>query len=111
MDVRLPDGNGVEACREIRSRWPKVKVLMLTSFADDEALFASIMAGHPGTFSSRSRATISSTASVRWAAVSRLDPEMTDRVFRRIAVKRSTIRSCRGSPSKSGRFSISSPPA
>ena len=45
MDVRLPDGNGVEACREIRSRWPKVKVLMLTSFADDEALFASIMAG------------------------------------------------------------------
>ena len=35
MDVRLQDGSGVEACREIRSQWPDVKVLMLTSFADE----------------------------------------------------------------------------
>ena len=48
LDVRLPDGSGVEACREIRSRFPDVKVLMLTSFADEEALMAAIMAGASG---------------------------------------------------------------
>jgi DNA-binding NarL/FixJ family response regulator len=48
LDVRLPDGSGVEACREIRDRWPEVRVLMLTSFADDEALMASVMAGASG---------------------------------------------------------------
>ena len=48
MDVRLADGSGIEATREIRARHPDTKVLMLTSFADDEALFASIMAGASG---------------------------------------------------------------
>jgi DNA-binding NarL/FixJ family response regulator len=48
MDVRLQDGSGIEATREIRTRRPKTQVLMLTSFADDEALFASIMAGASG---------------------------------------------------------------
>ena len=48
MDVRLGDGSGVEACREIRSRNPKVKVIMLTSYSDDKALFDSIMAGANG---------------------------------------------------------------
>ncbi len=48
MDVRLADGSGIEATREIKSRRPQVQVLMLTSFADDEALFASIMAGASG---------------------------------------------------------------
>jgi two-component system response regulator DevR len=48
MDVRLPDGSGVEATREIRTAHPGVKVLMLTSFADDQALFASILAGAAG---------------------------------------------------------------
>jgi DNA-binding NarL/FixJ family response regulator len=48
MDVRLSDGSGIEATREIRARRPKTQVLMLTSFADDEALFASIMAGASG---------------------------------------------------------------
>jgi DNA-binding NarL/FixJ family response regulator len=48
LDVRLPDGNGVEVCREIRSRHPEVQCLMLTSFADDEALFDAIMAGASG---------------------------------------------------------------
>jgi two-component system, NarL family, response regulator DevR len=48
MDVRLADGSGIEATREIRARKPETKVLMLTSFADDEALFASIMAGASG---------------------------------------------------------------
>jgi two-component system, NarL family, response regulator DevR len=48
MDVRLPDGSGIEATREIRARLPKTQVLMLTTFADEEALFASIMAGAAG---------------------------------------------------------------
>ena len=48
MDVRLTDGSGIQATREIRARHPKTAVLMLTSFADDEALFASIMAGAAG---------------------------------------------------------------
>jgi two-component system response regulator DevR len=48
MDVRLSDGSGIEATRDIRARRPATKVLMLTSFADEEALFASIMAGAAG---------------------------------------------------------------
>jgi DNA-binding NarL/FixJ family response regulator len=48
MDVRLADGSGIEATREIRARHPTTQVVMLTSFADDEALFASIMAGASG---------------------------------------------------------------
>ena len=48
LDVRLPDGNGVMVCREIRSLMPEVACLMLTSFGDDEALFDSIMAGAAG---------------------------------------------------------------
>jgi DNA-binding NarL/FixJ family response regulator len=48
LDVQLPDGNGVEVCREIRSSHPEVSCLMLTSFSDDEALFSSIMAGASG---------------------------------------------------------------
>jgi DNA-binding NarL/FixJ family response regulator len=48
LDVRLPDGNGVEVCREIKSKMPDLGCLMLTSFSDDEALFDSIMAGAAG---------------------------------------------------------------
>jgi DNA-binding NarL/FixJ family response regulator len=48
MDIRLVDGSGIEATREIRARLPNTKVLMLTSFADDEALYAAIMAGAAG---------------------------------------------------------------
>jgi len=48
MDVRLTDGSGIEATREIRAHHPATQVLMLTSFADDEALFASILAGAAG---------------------------------------------------------------
>jgi len=48
MDIRLPDGSGIDATREIRARLPNTRVLMLTTFADDEALFASIMAGAAG---------------------------------------------------------------
>ena len=48
LDVRLPDGNGVEVCRDIRSEHPEIQCLMLTSYADDEALFDAIMAGAAG---------------------------------------------------------------
>jgi len=48
MDVRLPDGSGIEACREIRSARPETRVLFLTSFADDEALLATFLAGGQG---------------------------------------------------------------
>ena len=48
LDVRLPDGNGISVCREIRSRAPQVGCLMLTSFGDDEALLDAIMAGAAG---------------------------------------------------------------
>ena len=48
LDVRLPDGDGVTVCREIRSRMPEVACLMLTSFGDDAALFDAIMAGAAG---------------------------------------------------------------
>jgi two-component system, NarL family, response regulator DevR len=48
LDVRLPDGSGVELCRELRSRKPELACLMLTSYADDEALFDAIMAGASG---------------------------------------------------------------
>jgi two-component system, NarL family, response regulator DevR len=48
LDVRLPDGSGIEVCREARSNDPDLKCLMLTSYADDEALYASVMAGAAG---------------------------------------------------------------
>ena len=48
LDVRLPDGDGVEVCRELRSRFPDLACLMLTSFSDDEALLRAVMAGAAG---------------------------------------------------------------
>lgn len=48
LDVRLPDGNGIELCREIRSLYPLIKVLMLTSFSDDEALLGAVLGGASG---------------------------------------------------------------
>ncbi|MGB3303859.1 MAG: response regulator transcription factor [Gordonia sp. (in: high G+C Gram-positive bacteria)] len=48
LDVRLPDGNGVELCRSVRSQQPSVRCLMLTSYADDDALLAAVLAGASG---------------------------------------------------------------
>ena len=85
MDVRLPDGSGVEACREIRSRWPAVKVLMLTSYADEEALMAAIMAGASGYLLKRIDG-VSLLEDIRKVGrgESLLDNEMTDKLFRKL---------------------------
>lgn len=85
LDVRLPDGSGVEACREIRERFPDVKVLMLTSFADEEALLAAIMAGAAGYVLKRikGRELVDSIRRVG-NGESLLDPDMTERLFKRL---------------------------
>jgi DNA-binding NarL/FixJ family response regulator len=85
LDVRLGDGNGVEVCREIRSRKPSIHCLMLTSYADDEALFDSIMAGASGYVLKQVRGTELIDAIRKVAAgQSLLDPGVTARVLERI---------------------------
>jgi len=85
LDVRLPDGDGVEVCREIRSRHPEVQCLILTSFADDEALFQAIMAGAAGFVLKQVRGADLLDAVRRIAAgQSLLDPAVTSRVLERV---------------------------
>ncbi|QDY77891.1 response regulator [Streptomyces qinzhouensis] len=85
LDVRLPDGSGVEVCREIRSRDESIKCLMLTSFADDEALFDAIMAGASGYVlkAIRGNELLSAVRDVA-AGRSLLDPVATARVLARL---------------------------
>jgi two-component system response regulator DevR len=85
MAVRLPDGSGVEACRTIREVRPETKVIMLTSYADDEALFASIVAGAAGYLlkQTRGQAVIDAITSVAQGH-SLLDPEVTGKVLERV---------------------------
>lgn len=85
MDVRLPDGTGIEACREIRSRMPGVAVIVLTSFSDDQALFDSILAGAAGYVLKQVRGgdLVDSIRRVG-AGESILDPTVTARVLDRI---------------------------
>jgi DNA-binding NarL/FixJ family response regulator len=85
MDVRLPDGTGVEACREIRGERPETKVIMLTSYADDEAVYGSIMAGASGYLLKQTRGQNLAEAIERVAAgESLLDPGVTDKVLTRM---------------------------
>jgi DNA-binding NarL/FixJ family response regulator len=83
LDVRLPDGDGVSVCREIRSKMPQVACLMLTSFGDDEALFDAIMAGAAGYVLKQIRGN-DLVGAVRTIASGRslLDPEAASRVMR-----------------------------
>ena len=85
LDVRLPDGDGVTVCRDIRSRMPQVGCLMLTSFTDDEALFDAIMAGAAGYVLKQIRGT-DLVGAVRTIASgqSLLDPGAASRVMRRM---------------------------
>jgi two-component system, NarL family, response regulator DevR len=83
--VRLPDGDGVEVCRELRSKDPDLKCLMLTSYSDDEALFDAIMAGASGYVLKQIRGNelVDAIKSVA-AGQSLLDPAMTTRVLERL---------------------------
>src|SRR5438477_4006725 len=85
VDMRLPDGNGVEVCREVRSRDESIQCLILTSFADDEALFDSIMAGAAGYLLKQVKGTDLVDA-IRRVATGRalLDPDVTARVLERL---------------------------
>jgi DNA-binding NarL/FixJ family response regulator len=86
LDVRLPDGNGVELCREIRSRLPDVNCLMLTSYSDDEALFEAIIAGAAGYVLKQVRGA-ELIAAIRRVARGEhlLDPAVTGRVMKRLS--------------------------
>ncbi len=85
LDVRLPDGDGVEVCRALRDELPNTRVLMLTSYADDEALFSAIMAGAAGYLLKqvRGRALVDAIRSVA-KGQSLLDPAMTQTVLERL---------------------------
>jgi DNA-binding NarL/FixJ family response regulator len=85
LDVRLPDGSGVEVCREVRSLRPELACIMLTSFADDEALFEAIMAGAAGYVLKQVRGSDLVDAIRRVAAgQSLLDPGVTAKVLERL---------------------------
>jgi len=85
LDVRLPDGNGVEVCREIRSRHPEINCLMLTSYSDDEALFNAIMAGAAGYVLKQIKGADLVDAVTKVAAgESLLDPKLTAKVLDRL---------------------------
>jgi len=84
LDVRLPDGNGVEVCRDIRSAHPEIRCIMLTSYADDEALFDAVVAGAAGYLLKQVRGHQIIEGIRRVAAgESLLDPVLTERVLRR----------------------------
>jgi two-component system response regulator DevR len=85
LDVRLPDGNGVEVCRDIRSSWPTVQCLMLTSYSDDEAMVDALLAGAGGYVLKDIRGADLVGAIRRIAAgESLLDPKATERVLNRL---------------------------
>ena len=85
MAVRLPDGSGIEACREIRSEFPTMRVVMLTSYPDEEAVLSAILAGASGYLLKQIRGRDLVTA---LEAVGRgdslLDPAVTERVLERV---------------------------
>jgi two-component system response regulator DevR len=85
MDVRLPDGSGIEACREIRSELPDTRVVMLTSYPDEDAVLAAIVAGASGYLLQqvRARDLVAGLEAVG-RGESLLDPAVTGRVLERI---------------------------
>ncbi|HLW17828.1 MAG TPA: response regulator transcription factor [Actinomycetota bacterium] len=93
MDVRLSDGSGIEATREIRAQRPETRVIMLTTFADDDALFASIMAGAAGYVLKQVKSN-DLLRSIRAVAdgQSLLDPSMTGAVLERLRKGRDLLK-------------------
>jgi two-component system response regulator DevR len=89
LDGRLPDGSGIDVCREVRSADPSIRALILTSYDDDEALFAAIMAGASGYMLKQARSIELVDALRRVAAgQSLLDPAVTARVLERVRTGR-----------------------
>lgn len=85
LDGRLPDGSGIDVCREVRSRYPDIAALILTSFDDDEALFSAIMAGAAGYVLKQIRGNdLVETVRRVAAGQSMLDPAVTQRVLERL---------------------------
>jgi two-component system, NarL family, response regulator DevR len=85
MDVRLPDGSGVEACRAIRDEHPETRVIMLTSFPDDEAVLSAIVAGASGYLLKQIRARdLVAALEAVGRGESLLDPAVTERVLERV---------------------------
>jgi DNA-binding NarL/FixJ family response regulator len=85
MDVRLPDGSGIEACREIRAEHPEIRVVMLTSYPDEEAVLSAIVAGASGYLLKqiRARDLVAGLEAVG-RGESLLDPAVTEKVLERI---------------------------
>jgi DNA-binding NarL/FixJ family response regulator len=88
LDVRLPDGDGIEVCREIRSKHPEIACIMLTSFSEDDAVYAAIMAGAAGYVLKQVKGT-DLVDGIRKVAdgQSLLDPSVTTRVLERLRHK------------------------
>jgi DNA-binding NarL/FixJ family response regulator len=88
LDMRLPDGDGIDVCREIRSRHPEIACIMLTSFADDDAVYAAILAGAAGYLLKQVRGNdlVEAIRKVAGGA-SLLDPAVTTRVLERLRHK------------------------
>jgi two-component system response regulator DevR len=85
MDVRLPDGSGIEACRDIRAELPATRVVMLTSFPDDEAVFSAIVAGASGYLLKQTRARdLVAALEAVGRGESLLDPSVTEKVLARV---------------------------
>ena len=85
MDVRLPDGSGIEACREIRAEMPDTKVVILTSYPDEEAVFSAIIAGASGYLLKQVRARdLVAALEAVGRGESLLDPAVTEKVLERV---------------------------
>jgi DNA-binding NarL/FixJ family response regulator len=85
MDVRLPDGSGIEACREIRSELPATRVVMLTSYPDEEAVLSAIVAGAAGYLLKQIRARdLVAALEAVGRGESLLDPAVTEKVLERV---------------------------
>ncbi len=88
LDMRLPDGDGIDVCREIRSKHPEIACIMLTSFSDDDAVYAAILAGAAGYLLKQVRGTDLVEGIRRVASGdSLLDPAVTTRVLERLRHK------------------------
>lgn len=85
LDARLPDGSGIDVCREVRSRHPEIRCVILTSYDDDEALFAAVLAGASGYLLKQIRSS-SLTDAIRAVAAgqSLIDPLVTGKLLERL---------------------------